>query len=496
MKKVALVFVLAVLLPSLVLAWLAVRSLRDQQFLLERQQSLIDQHVTDALAQNIADYLAQRQQEFAAQVESLAAAGDAQTLAAQFDNQLRQHWPLAAVGFCVTASGKILSPSPNARPEAQMFRLDNSGFLGNREPVEVYSSANNANFVAGGGNAGANSALNFSRGQANQSSFAFNGATANSAAQLPSKPQQQLKLAERSDIPSAAAPSEEKFASAPSGQPATLAANNSYSGKVGGVGGGGGGGFGGGANSSSRDKTVQPATAARGLFTDSISSNSRQKQEVASVKELEAPASVAAPPSQEFSFDDTAARKDVSGQPQTQNTLNYKAAQTRAVSPQSQIYQVADKAKAEGGVDEQQNNLSKVIPAEAEFRQLIGDQTDGMLARFLQNKLKLMFWHRLSGEPDLIFGAELDLNRVVDGLRGLVQPDPSWFRARNFRRTGSAHSSPRKSATRCRIGRSPPISSIPRGSPRRRTPRGSRLACSSRCSCSPSALEAGSSSAA
>ena len=50
MKKVALVFVVAVLLPSLVLAWLAVRSLRDQQFLLERQQSLLDQRVTDALA--------------------------------------------------------------------------------------------------------------------------------------------------------------------------------------------------------------------------------------------------------------------------------------------------------------------------------------------------------------------------------------------------------------------------------------------------------------
>ena len=41
MKKVALVFILAVLLPSLVLAWLAVRSLHDQQFLLERQQSLL-----------------------------------------------------------------------------------------------------------------------------------------------------------------------------------------------------------------------------------------------------------------------------------------------------------------------------------------------------------------------------------------------------------------------------------------------------------------------
>jgi signal transduction histidine kinase len=423
MKKVALVFVLAVLLPSLVLAWLAMRSLRDQQFLLERQQSLLDQRVTDTLAQNISDYLAQRQQEFAAQVESLAASGDPQTLAAQFDNQLRQHWPLAEVGFCVTASGKILSPSPNARPEAQMFRLDNSGFLGNREPVEVYSSANNANALVGGGNAGANSTLNYSRGQANQSSFALNSVTANSAARAPSQPQQQLKLAGQPDLPNAAAPPEEKLAAAPSGQPTTLAANNFSSGRVGGIGGGGGGGFGGGANNFNRDKTVQPATAVSGLVADSISSNSQQKQEVASAKELSAPAPAVAPPSQAFAFDDNAARKDATGQPQTQNPLNYKTAQTRAVSPQSQIYQAADKAKAETGMDEQQNNLSKVIPAEAEFRQLIGDQTDGMLARFLQNKLKLMFWHRLSAEPDLIFGAELDLNRVVDGLRGLVQPD-------------------------------------------------------------------------
>ena len=427
MKKVALVFVVAVLLPSLVLAWLAVRSLRDQQFLLERQQSLLCQHVTDTLAQNISDYLAQRQQEFAAQVESLAANRDAQTVAVQFDNQIRQRWPLAEVGFCVTLSGKILSPAPNARPEAQMFRLDNSGFLGNHEPVEVYSSANNA--IAGGGNAGnvgANGTLGFNRSQANQASFAFNGATANSAAQLPSKPQQQLKPAGQPDLPNAAAPPEEKLASAPSGQPTTLAANTFTSGSGGGRGGGGGGGgFGDGANSSSRDKTVQPAMAVNGLSADSISSNSQQKPEVASAKELSAPAPVAAPPSQAFAFDDTAARKDATGQPQTQNTLNYKSAQTRKVSPQSQIYQAPDRTKTEAGADEPQNNLSKAIPAEAEFRQIIGDQTDGMLARFLQNKLKLMFWHRLGAEPDLIFGAQLNLDRVVDGLRGLIQPDPA-----------------------------------------------------------------------
>src|SRR5882724_678263 len=133
MKKVALVFVLAVLLPSLVLAWLAVRSLRDQQFLLERQQTLLCQRVTDALAQNISDYLAQRQQDFSGQVETLVGDQDAHAVGAQFDGEIRQHWPLAEAGFCVTRSGKILSPAANAHGEAKSFYSDNSGFLGNRE---------------------------------------------------------------------------------------------------------------------------------------------------------------------------------------------------------------------------------------------------------------------------------------------------------------------------------------------------------------------------
>jgi signal transduction histidine kinase len=388
MKKVALVFVVAVLLPSLVLAWLAVRSLRDQQFLLERQQSLLDQRVTDALAQNIAAYLAQQQQEFAAQVESLAAAGDAQTLAAQFDNRLRQRWPLADVGFCVTASGKILSPAPNARPEAQTFRVDNGGFLGNREPVEVY--LNNNNFIAGGANAGANYSLNYSRNQANPSSFAQNSVAANSAAQGSSTPREPATLSGQSSPPPAAPP----------GQPATLAANNSSTRSFGGL---GGGGFGGGANNYSLPASTQSEAPANASFADTISSNTS--------------------PSQALARNETALKKDGATQPQVQNSFNYKAAQSRKVSPQNQVFQNPGNSKAEFSADERDQNLSKVVPAEAEFSQLIGDQTDGMIARFLQNKLKLMFWHRLSSAPDLVFGVQLNLDRVVDGLRGLVQPD-------------------------------------------------------------------------
>ncbi len=111
MKKVALVFVVAVFVPSLVLAWLAVRSLRDQQFLLERQQSLLYQGVADALAREAGNFLTERQHQFGQQVETMLRDGKAQDIARSFDDRLRTNWPLAEVGFVVTTGGDLLAPT-------------------------------------------------------------------------------------------------------------------------------------------------------------------------------------------------------------------------------------------------------------------------------------------------------------------------------------------------------------------------------------------------
>src|ERR1044071_6155225 len=102
MKKVALVFVLAVFVPSLVLAWLAVPSLRDQQLVLERQQSLLYQGVADAVAKEAAGLLAEHQRDFARQVEALLVTNPPVSVAASFDHRLRKDWPLADVGFTVS----------------------------------------------------------------------------------------------------------------------------------------------------------------------------------------------------------------------------------------------------------------------------------------------------------------------------------------------------------------------------------------------------------
>jgi len=285
MRKVALVLVVAVFVPSLALAWLAIRSLQDQQFLLERQQVLLYQHVTDTLAKAVADRLAQEQQEFSAATESLVGTNDASVAAAQFDRQLPARWPLADLGFGVTLAGNITCPLPSAGLAAQRFLLDNSGFLGNRETCEVYWNASNSKTVTA-------TPLN-------------------------------ILLANQAQSP------------------------------------------------------LLKTAANGGTVTDNA----------------------AAP-----------------------NYLPTKV-QIRTVTPQGGNY------GGIGGVGQSapppENNLSKIVPAEAEFRQLIGDETDGMLARFLQNKLRLLFWHRLNQQPDLIFGAELNLARVVDSMRDLVQADPA-----------------------------------------------------------------------
>src|SRR5580765_2380690 len=138
MKKVGLVFVTAVIVPSLVLAWLAIRSVRDQQYALERQRSLLYQGVADGLAKEAQGLLADRERDFVAQVQRLLSTQSPRELAIAFDDALRTNWPLAQVACAVTVNGEILSPSPVGRPEARTFLAGNAKFLVNRESAEVY----------------------------------------------------------------------------------------------------------------------------------------------------------------------------------------------------------------------------------------------------------------------------------------------------------------------------------------------------------------------
>ena len=137
MRKVALVFLLAIVAPSLALAWLALRSLRDQQFVLERQEMLLGQGVADTIANDLLGQLTALQRDFARQVEESLGKGEPSDLAPRFDDLLRGRWTNAVVGFAVALDGNMLCPSLPGSTDARRFRLDNDQFLCSKESVEV-----------------------------------------------------------------------------------------------------------------------------------------------------------------------------------------------------------------------------------------------------------------------------------------------------------------------------------------------------------------------
>jgi signal transduction histidine kinase len=270
MKRVAVIFTVAVFLPSLVLAWLALRSVRDQQFVLERQQALLYSTVADSLSREINSYLGELQRSFSLEIESVLLQHPALEIAPAFDDLIRQRWPFAEVGFVVASDGRMLAPPLGGRAEARRFRLQNDLFLTSHESAGVYGNVQKA--------------------------------MSNQAAEGPTAPTQEL-----------------------AGNPA-----------------------------------AEPQEASRTYKVQSVQRN---------------------------------------------------------VDPQGQLPGQQLRSAAS-------DNRSRLLLAEAEFRQLIGDSPQGTVARFLENQLNLMFWYRPRRDTNLVFGALLNLPRVTEELRPLVRAEP------------------------------------------------------------------------
>lgn len=139
MKKLAAVFVIAVLAPAVALAWLATRSLRDQEIVVHSQRALLHQSATDALADDLNFFLDDVRVFYGRLVEELVAELGPDPLATDFDEILRSRWSQAEVGAVVTEGGDWLSPPLNSTDAAvRRFLRDTQPFLLNSAPSEVY----------------------------------------------------------------------------------------------------------------------------------------------------------------------------------------------------------------------------------------------------------------------------------------------------------------------------------------------------------------------
>jgi signal transduction histidine kinase len=141
-KRSIWIFLFAIVLPSVGLGWLALRSANEQQIILERRTAELYQKETDAVASSARSLIEEERRAFAERVRQLLASESAPELARDFAAKLSRAWPRPAIGFALNAEGNLISPSAEeARGDAerQRFLQNNGAFLSGTTPATVYS---------------------------------------------------------------------------------------------------------------------------------------------------------------------------------------------------------------------------------------------------------------------------------------------------------------------------------------------------------------------
>lgn len=344
MRRSAWIFLAAILLPSLVLAWLAVRSARDQQVLVEHQQAIISQDITDALAKKVQGQLDDSRSDFVQTTQQLLKkSASPAALAKNFNHELQGSWKLAEVGFAVDLNGTIYSPVSSQGVAAKMFRTENGRFLGNQENVPVYAI--------------------------------------NSQQAAPVNAPQNLNNTVNSPPPAV------QQAMAVPQQQAQSGTN------------------------------AQMQQVQRQLIHAQEAQQGRPQSEPQSGNEA-----------QMAQVQQQALRTTLD--PQSQNSAQQRG---QSLNQVAQMEPVQRQVVPQKNFSLQQNTISNSVPTESDFRRVIGTETTGALARFLEDKLRLMVWYRPSNAGSLIFGAQISQPVLVHDLQPLLQsPDPDHGADANY----------------------------------------------------------------
>jgi signal transduction histidine kinase len=421
MRRAACIFLAAILLPCLVLAWLAVRSEQDQQVILQHQQAIIDQGVADSLAQNVRSQMDGVIADFVHTTQNLlATAGTPAELADGFHHRIREAWPLAQVGFAVDLHGVIYAPQRSDGIQAQTFRKENGSFLSNREDAEVYSNVQNQMepIVPDTDAMTAHSSLAEDASATNSAILA-----SPQAASTPSTTPARVTSAEPGNLKAMAPPAltSSSATAAVAGDLITSKLESPAADEA--------------AASASRDSIEQQQSRT----TDSLAVSDALRANVArnlppsshpSTEDSATPAAAVptAPASPASAFTASPASSDIQESHSAVRVTTTTTAGAPSASPSAFAFQNQQLARIERQVAPQENarapgaELSNVLPAQSDFRQLIGQSTSGSVARFLEDRLCLLVWS-LPARSSIVFGAQLDQDKLVARLLPLVRPE-------------------------------------------------------------------------
>lgn len=140
MKRIALVFIIAIMLPSILLAVLAVRTLRVQEIAASSQRVALHQSTCDGMITNISLFMDDVRIFFSQEVDRMVEREGAD-LIDTFDEQITDQWSQVSVGSVVSEAGLIISPvTLSDNIQAKLFLRNHADFLSNSRVVEVYEA--------------------------------------------------------------------------------------------------------------------------------------------------------------------------------------------------------------------------------------------------------------------------------------------------------------------------------------------------------------------
>jgi signal transduction histidine kinase len=140
-KRSAVIFFIAIFVPSLVLGWLALRTAGEQRVLIERQAADLRQLETDAVAGVVRTLVEQRQAAFVEATRELLATHTAPALAENYGGRLGPVWTENGQPFAIAPDGALTYPTrAQGSPKTTEFIRDNRLFLSNAAGAEIYKT--------------------------------------------------------------------------------------------------------------------------------------------------------------------------------------------------------------------------------------------------------------------------------------------------------------------------------------------------------------------
>lgn len=355
MKKLAIVFVVAVIGPSLALGWLATRSLRNQEIVVNSQRALLHQAATDALASDLNTFLDDVRVFYSRLMDGLVKEFGPDQLTREFDEIVRARWGQATIGCAVAEDGRWLSPNPeSADPAVREFFGKNRLFLTNQAPAEVYQAQQTKGnqIVVEESDPPRASVPEPAREEAE--STASKMAPKKFSAEFRNQPQQKVAVAE-DKLRSRSQVTRNNAAVI---QALELSEEQGYA-----------------ANDPSGAEAAVPVPADEGAQVDGGPAEPLRSRNVRPLGQLE------------------------------QNRGGQQARQAASDLLQGTANPF---------------RWSSLVANRGELFDLIGEEKEGALSRFLEDGLHVLLWRRHALAPDVVFWVELDLAEIRGDLTGIV----------------------------------------------------------------------------